>query len=103
MAGGGVCASGGMGRWCEDAKTRLLLIGDPSCGGSFSPAAHPPPNPCRVNDHYGEVTMRTNVEPLQPTPRPATRKVDDHYGELTVRETFEFSARCQSVGYKRGG
>lgn len=26
---------------------------------------------------------------------------DMHYGELTVRETFDFSARCQSTGYRR--
>jgi hypothetical protein len=29
--------------------------------------------------------------------------VDNHFGELTVRETLEFSARCQSTGYHRGG
>lgn len=27
---------------------------------------------------------------------------DLHYGELTVRETLEFSARCQSTGYRLG-
>ncbi|KAK2077910.1 hypothetical protein QBZ16_003778 [Prototheca wickerhamii] len=27
-------------------------------------------------------------------------QVDIHYGELTVRETFDFSARCQSAGYR---
>jgi energy-coupling factor transporter ATP-binding protein EcfA2 len=52
--------------------------------------------------------QRHNVPPTHARPSLAYAtlfpcQVDNHYGELTVRETFEFSARCQSTGYKRGG
>ena len=29
-------------------------------------------------------------------------QMDLHFAELTVRETFDFSCRCQSTGYRRG-
>eukprot|EP00887_Chlorella_sp_A99_P000995 scaffold5.g995.t1 len=71
---------------------------DPAAGGCQAPLpASRAPGPARELSFNGFAFHEFVVE------RSAAyvSQQDVHYGELTVRETFEFSARVQSSGYKR--